>query len=336
MLSMLDPDLQKYIIDSYPEIDNILSVTVVEEGYLSQNYVLHTSKEKLFLKQYRDRYSGDQVKEIHKVIQFFSDKGIQSVSPIENIDKNTYFVFNSHGYCLFPFLSGTPGDRKHIAKNSIKSLAKTLAKIHLLSSDGIPIKISREQGAIDRRKFLDAYPEIVKVIESKKQIDDFDKLALKVLKLKKSIVDKSMNQMKDSKTFNTHLLHGDYHEKNVFFDDNGDVKYIFDWEKTKIGNRLHELIRSMDYICLDGDYGDVNIEKARLYIQTYMGFYPFDKEDFINAIQDYYLKNAHSLWIERTHYLENSNRVDCFLENELALLNYYPKNYNRIIDGLGL
>jgi Ser/Thr protein kinase RdoA (MazF antagonist) len=333
---MLDPKLQNYIVQSYPQIKNISSAEKITEGYLSYNHILNTPQEKYFLKQYREEYTEDRVKEVHKIINFFSDKGIPSVTPIENKQGKTYFIFNSHIYTLFPFLNGIVEDRKNITEKPIKSLAKTLAKIHLVSSNGLPLRISSHHGIIDRNVFLDAYPEIIKAIKSKKEKDDFDKLALKVLKLKKFIVDKSKKRTESSVAVNDHLLHGDYHEKNVFFDNDGEVKFIFDWEKTAIGNRLHELVRSMDFVCLDGHYEKENLEKARFYIQTYKELYPFDKVDFINSIEDYYLKNAHSLWIEQTHYLENSNRVDCFLENELALLKYYPKNYKRLIKDLGI
>lgn len=333
---MLNRKLQNYIVQSYLQIETITSTKKVNEGYLSHNHILETNQGKYFLKQYREEYKEDGVKDIHKVVRLLFNKGIAAVKPIKNKNGDTHFIFNSHIYTLFPFLSALTVDRNNITKKSIKSLAKTLAEIHLQSSNGLPLKISSRQGTIDRNIFLGAYPEIVKAIESKNKKDDFDELALKVLKLKKSIVDKSTKRTESSVAVNDHLLHGDYHEKNVFFDENGEVQYIFDWEKTKLGNRLHEVVRSMDFVCLDGNYEGENIKRARLYIQTYKELYPFDKVDFLNSLENYYLKNAHSFWIEKTHYLENSNRVDCFLKNELALLKYYPKNYKKLAQCIGV
>jgi aminoglycoside phosphotransferase (APT) family kinase protein len=128
-----------------------------------------------------------------------------------------------------------------------------------------------------------------------------------------------------------HLLHGDYHEKNVFLDTKGNVKHIFDLEKTEIGDRLHEVIRSMDFVCLNEGYDKKGLEKAHVYIQTYNELYPIKEKDFLDALEDYYFKKANSLWIERTHYLEDSDRVDCFLENQLNSLKFFPKNFDRLV-----
>ena len=71
---MLDRKLQKHIIKSYSPIEDILSAQEVKEGYLSQNYILETNQGKYFLKQYRDKYTEDGIKDINIVANFFSQK----------------------------------------------------------------------------------------------------------------------------------------------------------------------------------------------------------------------------------------------------------------------
>lgn len=333
---MLNLELQKHIKYLHPKLGEILSIEQVKEGYLGNNHILKTSTKKYFLKQYMETYTEEEIKDVHSVIKFFSGNNIPVVSPIPDIRGQTYFIFSSKIYSLFPFINAVLKDRKDINENSAKSLARVLAQIHLLSRNGSPIQIKRKQEWIDTRKFLNTYSEIIKIIKAKRSLNNFDKLSLRVLKLRRSIVEKNIQKIKDLKFTADHLLHGDFHEKNVFFNENGEVKYIFDWEKTTVGSRLHELIRSMDYIFMNGEYSEQNIKRAKFYIQTYNNFYPFHTEDFLNAIQYYYLKKAHSLWIERTHYIEKSNRVDVFLEKELGCLNYFPNNYKDFVMKLDL
>lgn len=331
---MLDTKLQNHIVQIYDEIDNIISIEEVKEGFLSQNHILNTKDNKYFLKKYKESYTESEIVDIHKVKMFFSNNEIPVVTPIKDKQDNSYFIFNSGIYTLFPFINAKTEDRKNLSDKSIKSLATSLAKIHLLSKDRIPFNIENYQSAISSEKFLNTYPEILKILNSKKEYTDFDKLALKILKLKKSIVDKSAKKIEALDVTTNHLLHGDYHEKNIFFDNNDEVQYIFDWEMTKIGDRLHELIRSMDYIFLNGEYEEENMNKARIYLLTYKELYPFEKESFINALERYYFKKAHSLWIEGEHYLKNNDRVDCFLEKQLAVLQYFPENLESLINNL--
>lgn len=327
---MLETKLKNHIIKIYKDIEEISSVQEVTEGYLSQNTILQSKKRKFFLKQYRNTYTEDDVSDIDRVSLFFSHKNIPIILPLINNQDKGYFTLNNRIYSLFPFVNGVKVDRKNIDKKSIKTLAQTLANIHLLSINGPPIKISAQQGDIDSTRFLKDYPKILEILNSIKDKGGFDNLALELLSLKHSIVERNIGKIKRLKIKRDHLLHGDYHEKNVFLDKNKNVKYIFDLEKTEMGDRLHEVVRSMDFICLNEAYDDSGIKKACLYIRSYNKLYPILKKDFLNALENYYFKKANSLWIERTHYLEKSDRVDCFLKNQLASLKFLPKNYERL------
>jgi Ser/Thr protein kinase RdoA (MazF antagonist) len=325
---MLDRKLLKHIIKSYSPIEDILSAQEVKEGYLSQNYILKTNQEKYFFKQYRDKYTEEGIKDINRVSNFFSQNNIPVILPLPTTENKGYFIFNHRIYSVFPFVNGVKIDRKNIDNKSIKSLAKTLANIHLLSLNGLPIQIRACNGVTDTTAFLKDSPKILKILNSINEKSPFDKLALELLSLKHSIVKNNVEKIKALHVKTDHLLHGDYHEKNVFLDTKGDVKHIFDLEKTELGDRLHEVIRSMDFICLNEGYDDGGVEKARIYLQTYNKIYPIKKRDFLHALERYYFIKANSLWIERTNYLEGSNRVDCFLQNQLDSLRFFPENFD--------
>jgi Ser/Thr protein kinase RdoA (MazF antagonist) len=328
---MLEPELKNLINKKYSGIGNILSTEKVTEGYLSQNYILKSSKGAFFLKQYRNTYSEDEIKDIGRVASFFSRNNIPVILPLPTNQDKTYFIFNNRIYSLFPFVNGVKIDRKDIDKKSIISLAKILAKTHRLSLNNPPVQISARQGAIDSTRFLNDSPKIIKVLDSIKEKSPFDELALEGLSLKRSIVEGNIEKIKSLKVKADHLLHGDYHEKNVFVDNKGEIKYIFDLEKTEIGDRLHEVIRSMDFICLNEEYDEKGMEKAHIYIKAYNELYPIEQKDFLDALENYYFKKANSLWIEKTHYLEGSDRVDCFLETQLASLKFFPENFDRLV-----
>lgn len=318
--------LEKEICLLYDIGKNLKIVSQVKEGYLSQNYILNSDNNHFFLKQYAN-YTEQQIDEIHHVKKYFADSGIPIILPIETVSGKTYFTLKDKFYALFPFINKKTVDRKDLSKKSLQSLAHMLAKMHLLSKDGYPNIINQYQKFWDSKDFLVTSEIILDKLKHIEPKNDFDRLALKTLKLKMNIVKNNKVTPEDLNIQNNHLVHGDYHEKNVFFDDNGDVEYVFDLEKAGVGIKLFEIIRSMDLICLNGEFSKENIEKAQIYLKSYNDKYPMSRDELHRGINFYYIKKAHSLWVEKEHYINDNMRVDCFLEKEYSMLKYYSKHW---------
>ncbi|MDX9739508.1 MAG: phosphotransferase [Candidatus Dojkabacteria bacterium] len=328
----MNPNLQSKISNLYPITKDIRLVESVKEGYLSQNYILYTSKQKFFLKQYSPKHTLDALKDVHKVKFFFNNGGIPVILPYSNINGETITEENGQYYTIFPFVEGKILTREDISKGVVGSYGNLLAKVHTLSSKGIPFEIESTKGIWNSEKFLSNSMTILKIIEDIKTKNEFDYLAIRVLNKKIDIVKSNRLLPEELELKNDHLLHGDFHEKNVFLNIDGSVKYLFDWEKTCIGPRVFELVRAIDFICLDGEYEEENIECARSFLRAYNDVYPVQKEDFYKGVTSYYIKKAHSLWIETDHYINNSQRVDIFLEREYLMLDYYKENYGALVD----
>ncbi len=315
----------------YPIAKGIRFAGNVKEGYLSQNYILQNSEQKFFLKQYSAKYSLEMLKDIHKVKFFFGKSGIPVILPYEDLNGGTIFEDNGRYYALFPFVVGKILVREELFKKEITCLGKLLAKVHGLSKNGVPLKIKSGGKTWDSKKFFLESNLLLEKIENISEKKEFDKLALKVLKKKIEIVKSNKLLLKELGLENNHLLHGDFHEQNVFFNNDNSIKNLFDWEKTCIGARVFELVRAIDYVCLNGNYGNKNIEDAVFFLKAYYEEYPIEKDEFYKGVTFFYLKKAHSLWIETNHYINNTERSDELLKKELLTLNYYEKGYSDLV-----
>ena len=80
----MNSNLELKISNLYDVAKGVKFVRNIEEGYLSQNYVLETPEKKFFLKQYSDRYELDMVRDIHKVKFFFAKSGIPIILPYKD------------------------------------------------------------------------------------------------------------------------------------------------------------------------------------------------------------------------------------------------------------
>jgi hypothetical protein len=162
----------------------------------------------------------------------------------------------------------------------------------------------------------------------------FDRLAFATVFLKKGLIEKNNVVYTDLGFKEDHLLHGDYIDHNVFFDDNDKVSHVFDLEKTGYCARSYELFRSMTYSFWDEDKGTLDIQASQLYFNAYNSVYPMEAEEVRKGLSLFYLKSIHGGWVESEHYLKENSRVDHFLLSGFQRTRYLSKHLNDLADAL--
>ncbi len=299
----------------------------VAKGFLSENFILVGNGTKYFLKKYRFD-NKERIEEVHLVKKYFADGGIPVILPIATTDRKTYFFFDNSYYALFPFITDKQLERKSLTDEAIASLGEMLGKIHLLGEKAdLPIKERFKPW--NKEKALSKIDAIEAELKKKFQLNDFDELALKSIETKKNLIASNVIHYEDFALPSDHLIHGDYLDHNVFFNDRDQVSYVFDFEKTDYSPRAYELFRSMTYSFLGGDTNDEDMAKAKLYLESYARIYPISKEELQRGLKLFYLKSIHAVWVEEEHYLKNNARVDEFLTSDFKRIEYLSQHYKK-------
>ena len=306
---------------------NVVSFEKVTKGCLSENHVLIGDKNKFFLKKYRFD-NKDKIKEIHAAKKYFFDGRIPVIMPIVNSEKNAFFIFDNAYYSLFPFINDKQLERGELTNTAIISLGETLGKIHLLGRDATLI-IKEPFRVWDKEKSLEKIESIEAVINEKNNLTSFDFLAVKILGLKRKLISENSLKYEDIGLSADHLIHGDYLDHNVFFDMSDQVSHVFDFEKANYSPRMYELFRSLMYIFPNNEFND-NLDKAKLYLNSYLNVYPATRSELQKGLKLYYLKNIHSVWIESEHFLKNNSRVDQFLGLDLQRIEYQSNFFSEL------
>ena len=102
--------------------------------------------------------------------------------------------------------------------------------------------------------------------------------------------------------------------------------HIFDLEKTVYAPRVYELVRAIDYICLNAN----NLKKAGIYLKAYRQVYPLSDKEFRKGFLYYHMKGIHTFWIEENHYLNNNARTDVFYKNDHEKTIYFSNNFEKL------
>lgn len=299
----------------------------VKKGSLSENHILTDGRTKYFLKQYGFD-SKDKVEKIHLIKKYFADGGIPIILPIVSKEGDTIFSFENGYYALFPFITDKQLEKSSLVGTAVVSLGEMLGRIHLLGRDA-KLPIEERFHPWRKEKSLEKIGLISLKLSKINNLTDFDKLALESIETKRKLIEENPISYEELNLPSNHLIHGDYLDHNVFFRDDNTVSHVFDLEKASYSPRTHELFRSMIYSFLSEEVNKENIDKAKLYLKSYIEVYPTSKEELKKGLKLSYLKSIHGLWTEGEHYLKNNFRADEFLKTDFRRIKYFSQNYEK-------
>ncbi len=303
----------------------------IDLGYLTENYKVSLDGKVFFLKCYRQE-NQDQIDEIHRAKHFFADGGIPVILPIKNNVGIPYFSHKNRFFALFPFIQGIIIARDALTDTSIKSLAQMLAKIHLAGENAADGFIQTKMKPWDREKFMtDSLQIIPKIVENLNNRNDFDLEALEIVMFKLLRVLKESKILSDFDLGTYQLIHGDYHEKNVFFDNHHEVTHVFDFEKVVMAPRVTEIIRTIDYVCYRNNNANWDYDLIEVFLYEYNRLFPVSKSKIINAFSAYWIRSFHSLWLEKEHYLLGNHRIDPLYAGYYQRLKSLEHNRNQFL-----
>ncbi len=303
---------------------NIISSQRVEKGFLTENFILSDGKNRYFLKKYRSN-NPERINEIHVVKKYFADGDIPVVLPVSQQDEKTFFEYDKAYYALFPFVESKHIERNEISDKAINSLGKMLGRIHLLGKESRLI-VNDYFKVKDKEDVLKRIDEILFRISQTNTQNSFDRVAVDNLQLKRQLILKNSFTIDNLALKIDHLIHGDYHEQNIFFDNKDNVKWVFDFEKTNYSPRTFELFRSMVLLFLSDDVSEVDLNNARKYLKAYASIYPISDDEIRRGLQLYFVKIIHGIWVETEHYINGNTRVDQFLFNDFNKIKYLSEN----------
>ncbi|MDO8581357.1 MAG: phosphotransferase [bacterium] len=313
-------------------------VAVIQEGNINRNYQIKDVRSGIFyfLRQHRIEKKMEDLERLHAAERFFAQHGIPVVPAIPILEKPNVHVYAQDGqlYSVYPWLTGKRyEERLELPTTALESIARMQADVHLLSNDGAPEGLSERRGmGWDREKFFIDCARYEAMIEGKDHREPFDDLVLAVLRLQKQAVKKNTTRFEDMRLGTDHLIHGDVHPGNIFFNDDDTIKHIVDSEHVQYSARVLEVAKSLDYICLSPDFTEEDFERARTFLVAYHARYPLTREELVDGVRAYFLRTVHSTWKLREHYDKGNTRVDkMFLKDQKRFV-YFAEHLDAFIE----
>lgn len=320
-------------------LKGVTLVRKVTVGALSNNYVIASGGRRYFLKRYRAK-AKDRIVGIHAAKHFFSTGGIPVILPLPTQAGSTYFLYEDEAYALFPYVVGKQVRAvRSLSPAQARSLGSTLAKMHRLSSKKLPrIRAPRipawtvTYGNELQQRLETTVQRIIQVIARKKVKNQFDRRTHQLLELKLQLASRNPRRFNVQTLGKPHVTHGDYHIGNVFFNAQGEVSHVFDFEKFELYPRSLELFRSLYISCFNGRFTAESFKKAKAYMRAYNVVYPIRREEFAQAVRYAAYRHVYSTWVEAEHYLHHNTRTDKFLLGDWLSVRYFSEYVETFIE----
>jgi homoserine kinase type II len=182
-----------------------------------------------------------------------------------------------------------------------------LGHLHQILRDYPHEQVSQSQFTFDLETTLMTIDTIEKAIRSLPSTSDEDEQALaRLVERRLWLITASPVNMGKFLALGQQVIHGDYQETNLFFE-NGQVSAVIDWDKACVAPRAWEVLRTLHYA--------LRLEKAacRAFLDAYRRVLPLPSTDLEITAEAYGWMQAHNLWHYKAVYLEDNQRVRAFL-----------------------
>ena len=313
-------------------IDNVHSVEPVEGGYMCKNYKVKTQDGDYFLKQYRNQISS-VVHEIKLAEAFFSEKGIPVITSIFDRFQRPVFWLDGHWLSLFPFVEKKNPPFSELTDPFIESLGYMLGRIHRMGKGASynhfqPLRLG------DRTKFSIEAIELVFELQSRPSLSELEQRILDTLEKKRSWIELNNLPPKEIDLPFNCLLHGDFIYPNVFFDAQGHITHVYDFEKTCNGPRAYEVARSLIINCFDPGWSPERFQRGKIFLEAYRDVQPLPNDELIKGILMYSHDLMHSTWIEAKYVIYQINIQMNLYDRHASRIEWMSHNLNEFIEKL--
>jgi Ser/Thr protein kinase RdoA (MazF antagonist) len=284
-----------------------LAVRTPETGTIHQTLLLETSAGNYALRIYRyPPEKRERVEAEHALIIYACSQNLPAMAPLPLPNGDTILERNGHLHALFPFARGYQTKRDKITPEETIAMGAFLAQLHRALHGYPHDKVANRIFSVDHAATLDTISKIEAIIQARPQSDDDDTQALIRLRERRSWLEAA--QPPDETAFarlEQQVIHGDYQETNLFFEDNA-VSAVIDWDQSYAAPRAWEVMRALHYLF------QFNPAPCHLFLQAYRRELPLSLEELDITAHAYSWMRTHDMWLYEEYYLQGNQRVRQF------------------------
>lgn len=304
-----------------------LQLEVAPGGLLNQNLFATTARGAYFLKGYR--YADPEpIRREHRLVAYVRDHGLPALAPLASPTGDTFLRVGGRFWAVFPRLTGEQPAGPAMTPGQVREMGHLLGRIHLALAALPPADAARFPARLawDSAQAAAAMAEYEQMIARRPALDPFDQHTLSSFAYRRTLLAGGVPPPSAFATLPAQVLHGDFHDRNLFFAPSGAVESVIDWELASVGPRAWEVVRALDVALALRQDVEAGAPRVRAFLHGYASAVPLTPDECAAMPELYRAARVHSLWVYEEHYRKGSARTDRVAMEDLETLHWLAAN----------
>lgn len=294
------------LLGKYWGIGLVQSVQVPETGTMNTIRVLETDSGKYVLRVYRHQ-NHQRILCEHQVVHWVAEQGLPAVAPLRTLDGETFVVHEDRFVTLLPFVAGRQVVRGQFQIADVEAIGRFLGVLHQ-TLEAYPIAdVPRVKNKIEPEKTLAGIDRVERLVRNIKDPQPTDEYALaRLISRRAWLENRTHDNESQLDTLPFQVVHGDYQETNLFFEQN-EVSAIIDWDKVYAAPAVWEVARALHLMF------QFDSVLSCVFLAAYRTSNDLSLDSLDLAVQAYGLMRAYDLWLFEEIYEAGNDRVRQFM-----------------------
>lgn len=290
------------------QLPPILSTWNPDSGSVHQTLLLATATGNYALRAYRyDAQDRWRIVCEHTLIAYVRAQGLPAIAPLPLSNGETILEYKGRYYALYPFATGQQVPRGTVAGLEIAAMGSFLGELHRALRNYSGEHVPTRSFNFDLSTTLSRIDGVENAIRSRLELTEEDIEALERLEQQRRWLMRAQSvSMTSLEQLEQQVLHGDYQETNLFFQD-GRVSAIIDWDQTYCAPRAWEVVRTLHYTFA------LEARACHSFLTAYRCVMPLTQAELDVAAAAYGWFRAHDVWQYEELYLRDNPRIRNFM-----------------------
>jgi len=297
----------------------------VPDSVVNENYRVDTASGPLFVRFHNARATREAVLLEHSVIRWASGRGIPVVLPMSAFDGVSVHALECGLASVYPWLQARALTRHAIGASEATALGamlgQTQSALRTFSDPALPAQSLPT--AADTEQALVELEQVAKIVRTEVMPEAERHALLEAMRRQASLL-ASLPSNVALEELPVQPIHGDYHNRNVLMDADGQVAAVVDWEMAKQGRPIYELLRCLSFSELINDASLVDS-----FMAGYHRYVMLTAHECAAGVELWWKTRLQSTWVYRTRFLEGDRRVERFLSGGSPVLDQLSESAQR-------